>query len=77
MMLDVYQLNFAGLLGLCVVLFAASHKPSKPRGKAEKRKASDSQKPSTDPAATQWSFLVVFALVMGADWLQVGDGPEI
>ena len=75
-MLDTYQLNFAGLLGLCGALFVASYNPSKPEGKAPKSKTPDGQKSPTNSEATQWSFLVVFALVMGADWLQVGDASE-
>lgn len=66
MMMDIYQLNFAGLLGLCAVLSLAGRKPAQPAGKRKQSK--ESSKVSQSP------FLVVYSLVMGADWLQVHQG---
>lgn len=58
----MYQINLAGLLGLCAALAFAQRKPA--AGKAAKSS-------SANPEASQWPFLVVYSLVMGADWLQV------
>lgn len=63
--MDTYQLNFAGLLGLCAVLFVAQRKPT------EQAKPSGKVKNVDSAEASQWPFLAVFALVMGSDWLQV------
>lgn len=62
--MDIYQLNFAGLLGLCAVLFVAQRKPAE-QAKPGATKKIDSAE------ASQWPFLTVFALVMASDWLQV------
>lgn len=70
-MLDVYQLNFAGLLGLCAVLFIAQRKPTEAKPKLEASKKKTTIETDADGSeASQWTFLVVFALVMGSDWLQ-------
>lgn len=63
--MDTYQLNFAGLLGICAVLFVTQRKP------AEQAKPSGKAKNVDSAEASQWPFLTVFALVMGSDWLQV------
>ena len=76
-MLDVYQINFAGLLGLCGILFAASRKSTKSNVKGQGVSKTASKKASTNPEASQWTFLVVFALVMGADWLQVSTSTPL
>lgn len=72
--MDKYQLNFAGLLGLCAVLFVAQRKkPAQPKQDAKPAEPKKDPKPkqATDRQdASQWPFLVVFALVMGSDWLQ-------
>lgn len=67
--MDTYQLNFTGLLGLCAVLFVAQRrKPAQP--KQDAKKASQPKQKTDNNEASQWPFLVVFALVMGSDWLQ-------
>lgn len=68
-----YQLNLAGLLGLCGVLFVAQRRSSQQETSNEK--ATESSKQIKDKVvdtteASQWPFLTVFALVMGSDWLQ-------
>ena len=72
--MDTYQLNFTGLLGLCAVLFVAQRrKPAQPKQDAKPAEVKKDSKPKqkTDSnEASQWPFLVVFALVMGSDWLQ-------
>lgn len=77
--MDTYQLNFAGLLGLCAVLFVAQRKPaslaktstnntsSKP---VQQEKIGAAKDVVNSAEASQWPFLTVFALVMGSDWLQ-------
>lgn len=62
--MDVYQINLAGLLSLCAALAYAQRKPAH-------RKAKGSNGGTGNPEASQWPFLVVYSLVMGADWLQV------
>jgi MFS transporter, MFS domain-containing protein family, molybdate-anion transporter len=75
--MDTYQLNFTGLLGLCAVLFVAQgRKPDQPKQDAKKEQAkkdSKNQQKTNTNDASQWPFLVVFALVMGSDWLQARD----
>ncbi|KAG8169478.1 hypothetical protein KVR01_000223 [Diaporthe batatas] len=72
--MDTYQLNFAGLLGLCAALFIAQRrKPAQPKqdaNKAEAKKEPETKQQTHSDEASQWPFLVVFALVMGSDWLQ-------
>lgn len=72
--MDTYQLNFTGLLGLCAALFVAQRrKPAQPKQDAKSTESKKDSKPKqkTDgKEASQWPFLVVFALVMGSDWLQ-------
>lgn len=72
--MDTYQLNFTGLLGLCAALFFAQRrKPAQPKQDAKTAEAKKGSKPKQQTAsneASQWPFLVVFALVMGSDWLQ-------
>lgn len=70
--MDTYQLNFAGLLATCAVLFVVQRTSAQ----EEPQEASSSKKKikgkEVDAAeASQWPFLAVFALVMGSDWLQV------
>jgi len=57
-----YQANLAALLALCAALFAAHYKSPKQNLATKASKAS--------PEASQHSFLLVYALVMAADWLQ-------
>ncbi|KAI8153412.1 Molybdate-anion transporter [Colletotrichum sp. SAR 10_70] len=66
-MLDIYQLNLAGLLVACGALFASSStdKPVKNDEKSAKQ-----QKKEKPQQGSQWAFYVVYALVMGSDWLQ-------
>ncbi|KAJ0108159.1 hypothetical protein J7T55_000124 [Diaporthe amygdali] len=64
--MDTYQLNFTGLLGLCAALFIAQRrKPAQPKkdekpAKSKNDAASKQKADSTE--ASQWPFLVVFAL---------------
>lgn len=71
--MDTYQLNFAGLLGLCAVLFVAQRKPTqeKAAGKPENLQKNPKVKEISSSEVSQWPFFTVFALVMGSDWLQV------
>lgn len=75
--MDIYQLNFTGLLGLCAVLFIAQRSSSqhKPDSKSSDSKKKPDAKEGDIAEASQWPFLLVFALVMGSDWLQVRRGP--
>lgn len=78
--MDTYQLNFTGLLGLCAVLFVAQRrKPAQPKQDvkpaAGKKKDAKPEQKTTSNEASQWPFLVVFALVMGSDWLQARNFP--
>lgn len=72
--MDTYQLNFTGLLGLCAALFVAQRrKPAQPKQDAkstESKKDAKAKQDTNSNEASQWPFLVVFALVMGSDWLQ-------
>lgn len=72
--MDTYQLNFTGLLGLCAALFVAQRrKPAQPKKGATSSESKKDPKPkqkTNSDEASQWPFLVVFALVMGSDWLQ-------
>ncbi|KAJ4411326.1 hypothetical protein N0V82_009015 [Gnomoniopsis sp. IMI 355080] len=70
---DPYQINLAGLLGLCGVLLVAQRYSSKetPVDKStESKKKTIKDKAIESAEASQWPFLTVFALVMGSDWLQ-------
>lgn len=58
--MDAYQANLAGLLVVCSALFWTQSRPATT---------------NTVSASSPWTFLVVYALVMGADWLQVSPGP--
>lgn len=69
-MLDIYQLNLAGLLAACGALFASSN-TDKPVKKDEK--SAKQQKKEKPQQGSQWAFYVVYALVMGSDWLQVNQ----
>ncbi|KAI3390554.1 hypothetical protein diail_9206 [Diaporthe ilicicola] len=67
--MDTYQLNFAGLLGLCGALFVAQRGKSAQQSKQQDAKSAESKKgkneaeKKTDSTeASQWPFLVVFAL---------------
>jgi hypothetical protein len=79
-MLDTYQLNLAGLLLLCGTLFAARPGPDANKAdvdEEEKKKKKDGAKQYVNLyKGSQWSFYVVYALVMGADWLQVRPSTE-
>ncbi|KAF9876055.1 major facilitator superfamily transporter [Colletotrichum karsti] len=66
-MLDIYQLNLAGLLLACGVLFASGTEQKQVAKKDEKKKDSKQQQKQK---GSQWAFYVVYALVMGSDWLQ-------
>ncbi|CCF33927.1 major facilitator superfamily transporter [Colletotrichum higginsianum] len=66
-MLDIYQLNLAGLLLACGALFASGRQEKQNvAGKDVKKDAKQKQKRQ----GSQWAFYVVYALVMGSDWLQ-------
>lgn len=60
--MEIYHANLAALLALCTALLAVHYKPAfaKPKTKAR----------TWAPEAQQRSFLLVYALVMAADWLQ-------
>lgn len=64
-MLDTYQINLAGLLLACGALLAVRSTPSSSEKKDAKPKASTSK-----GQTSQWAFFIVYALVMGSDWLQ-------
>ncbi|TPX18860.1 uncharacterized protein E0L32_011475 [Thyridium curvatum] len=75
--MEIYQMNLAGLLALCAALFVAQRNSStsaesKPEEKDEKSKAAAAATSQAREAAkaSQRAFLIVYALVMGADWLQ-------
>ncbi|PSR99097.1 hypothetical protein BD289DRAFT_458671 [Coniella lustricola] len=72
--MDTYQSNLVGLLGLSAVLFVAQRtlqdsSPSK-KSPGTQSKAQIDKKPTVAAEASQWSFLTVYALAMGSDWLQ-------
>ena len=70
-MFDTYQLNLTGLLGLCAALFLAQQNRTKTRaGKPDAPAQSRSGGGGRGGDASQTAFLVVYGLVMGADWLQ-------
>lgn len=73
-MLDIYQLNLAGLLVACGALFASSS-TDKPVKKDEK--SAKQQKKEKYQQGSQWAFYVVYALVMGSDWLQVNQYQSV
>ena len=64
-MLDTYQINLAGLLLACGVLLAVRSTPSSSEKEDVKPKA-----PTSKGQTSQWAFFIVYALVMGSDWLQ-------
>ncbi|EJT68705.1 hypothetical protein GGTG_13719 [Gaeumannomyces tritici R3-111a-1] len=68
--MDIYQLNLAGLIGLCGVLFLAQRKSTTPATKDSKTKKDAKAEGAEGDGPSQWAFLVVFSLVMGSDWLQ-------
>jgi MFS transporter, MFS domain-containing protein family, molybdate-anion transporter len=73
-MLDTYQLNLAGLLCVCSLLFASQTKDGEKNSSTAKADAKDGAKTRQYERryqGSQWAFYVVYALVMGADWLQV------
>ncbi|KAK3333403.1 major facilitator superfamily transporter [Cercophora scortea] len=82
MIMDIYTINLTGLLVLCGALFIAQHRGVPRGGEVEDKKGKD-QKNDADlikskskvknkkkKKADKWPFLTVYALVMGADWLQ-------
>lgn len=69
-MLDIYQLNLAGLLLACGVLFVSGAEDKKV-AKEDMKKGSKQQQTQKPQQGSQWAFYVVYALVMGSDWLQV------
>lgn len=78
--MDIYSINLAGLLAVCGVLFAVQKRSSNNNNKNDEKtattksnKAAKKQQPTSN---SQRPFLVVYALVMGADWLQVST-PSI
>ncbi len=78
--MDVYKLNLGGLVALCAALFVAQRKPAQKAAAGPTKKGKGTPKPATAKAvdgaeAVQWDFLIVYALVMGADWLQVRRTP--
>ncbi|GKT94226.1 major facilitator superfamily domain-containing protein [Colletotrichum tofieldiae] len=66
-MLDIYHLNLAGLLLACGMLFASGRQEEHKVVKKDEKKVTK-QKPKRQ--GSQWAFYVVYALVMGSDWLQ-------
>lgn len=63
-----YETSFYSLLALCVGLLAAQ-----PTRRHELKKSGDSYKPVTrDDKHPETNWYKVYALVMGADWVQVG-----
>jgi len=79
--MDIYKANLAGLLGLCGALFVAQRQTAPKSATTDGKKTTESKngKKTSGPASkvvdgsdpVQWAFLVVYSLVMGADWLQV------
>ncbi|TDZ40309.1 Molybdate-anion transporter [Colletotrichum trifolii] len=68
-MAGIYQLNLVGLLLACGLLFAkGSAKDTEIAKPNSKDKAKQVDKKSAN--VSQWPFYVVYALVMGSDWLQ-------
>ena len=75
-MLDTYQLNLAGLLLACGTLFAVRRGSDAAAPAAVDSKKKDPPKQYVNNyRGSQWAFYVVYALVMGADWLQVRQAP--
>jgi MFS transporter, MFS domain-containing protein family, molybdate-anion transporter len=71
MALDTYQLNLASLLLICGTLFAAQGSTeTSVKSKVDAEKEGKRQYVRAYQGS-QWAFYVVYALVMGADWLQV------
>lgn len=70
--MDTYQLNFAGLLATCAVLFVVQRRAAQEEPATSSPKKTVKAKEVDLAEASQWPFLTVFALVMGSDWLQVG-----
>ncbi|EFQ33535.1 major facilitator superfamily transporter [Colletotrichum graminicola M1.001] len=66
-MLDIYQINLAGLLLACGTLFASGSRDKQNVAKKDEKKDTK-QKPKKQ--GSQWAFYVVYALAMGSDWLQ-------
>lgn len=77
--MDIYTINLAGLLAACAGLFALGQKRSTATGGGKTTpltaKASSEKESSSGSQPSQWHFLVVYALVMGAYWLQVFSLP--
>jgi len=77
--MDMYKANLGGLLAVCGALFAAQRLAAPKSATSEskegkgKKATPSSQKAADNPEAVQWAFLVVYSLVMGADWLQVRE----
>ncbi|KAF6807222.1 major facilitator superfamily transporter [Colletotrichum sojae] len=69
-MLDIYQLNLAGLLLGCGILFASNSQAKDETVERSEKKDIKRQENHGNQEATQWAFYVVYALVMGSDWLQ-------
>ncbi|WQF86150.1 hypothetical protein CDEST_11164 [Colletotrichum destructivum] len=69
-MLDIYQLNLAGLLLACGALFASGRQEKQKLARKDVKKDAK-QKQKQKRQGSQWAFYVVYALVMGSDWLQV------
>ncbi|OAA62636.1 hypothetical protein SPI_04176 [Niveomyces insectorum RCEF 264] len=79
--MDVYKANLGGLLGLCAALYAAQQlhvetKDTKPTAKkANGRQGAQGGKVAKKASSSSSSgFLLVYTLVMAADWLQ---GPYL
>ena len=63
--LDTYQLNLAGLVLACAVILAVT---------AQRQAGTKSETSRDSPQqnhASQKAFFIVYALIMGSDWLQV------
>lgn len=68
-----YETSFYGLLTLCAGLLA-----SQPTRRNELKKVADSRRPATrEDRHPEIYWYQVYALVMGADWIQVGRALEL
>jgi hypothetical protein len=65
--MDAYQINLGGLLALCVTIYSIQ----KLMADAEAKDNKKNEKIVVSKDASQTAFLIVYSLVMGADWLQV------
>ncbi|KAK3316247.1 major facilitator superfamily transporter [Apodospora peruviana] len=67
-MVDIYTLNLGGLLALCGALFVAQSRSN--ASKKDNTKTKKKPQVKNESSKSQLPFLLIYALVMGADWLQ-------